>query len=60
MEISIGVAVRRLARRGAGGRGRTGGDPSALPQKLMRAYRIGPAIGNVRNEGAELIDPIAA
>jgi putative SOS response-associated peptidase YedK len=30
------------------------------PSTLMRAYRIGPAIGNVRNEGAELIAPLAA
>jgi putative SOS response-associated peptidase YedK len=30
------------------------------PSKLMRAYRIGPAVANVRNEGAELIEPLAA
>jgi putative SOS response-associated peptidase YedK len=30
------------------------------PSKLMRAYRISPEIGNVRNEGAELIEPLAA
>jgi putative SOS response-associated peptidase YedK len=27
--------------------------PQPYPSKLMRAYRIGPAIGNVKDEGAE-------
>jgi putative SOS response-associated peptidase YedK len=30
------------------------------PSKLMRAYRIGLTIGNVKNEGAELIEPLMA
>jgi hypothetical protein len=30
------------------------------PSKLMRAQRIGPAVGNVKHEGAELIEPLAA
>jgi putative SOS response-associated peptidase YedK len=30
------------------------------PSKLMRAYRIGSAVGNVRNDSPELIEPLAA
>ena len=31
-----------------------------FPTVCMRAHMIGPAIGNVRNEGAELIERVSA
>jgi putative SOS response-associated peptidase YedK len=29
------------------------------PDELMEAYPVGPAVGNVRNDGPELILPVA-
>ena len=30
------------------------------PAELMRVYPIGPAVGNVRNDTPELLDPLSA
>ena len=30
----------------------------AAPENVLRVWRVGKAVGNVKNEGAELIEPI--
>jgi putative SOS response-associated peptidase YedK len=47
--------------------GETGASAAALlgllqpyPAELMRAYPIGPRVGNVRNDDADLLEPLAA
>ena len=43
--------------------GKIDGDPASLlrpaPEDVLRLWRVGKAVGNVKNDGAELIEPIA-
>jgi putative SOS response-associated peptidase YedK len=42
--------------------GEIGGDPASLlrpaAEDVLRIWRIGKAVGNVKNDGAELIEPM--
>jgi putative SOS response-associated peptidase YedK len=42
--------------------GKIDGDPASLlrpaPEDVLRLWRVGKAVGNVKNDGAELIEPI--
>jgi putative SOS response-associated peptidase YedK len=44
--------------------GEVEGDPASLlhaaPEDVLRVWRVGKAVGNVKNDGAELIEPIEA
>jgi len=44
--------------------GEVEGDPASLlhaaPEDILRVWRVGKAVGNVKNDGAELIEPIEA
>ena len=42
--------------------GEVEGDPASLfhaaPENVLRVWRVGKAVGNVKNDGADLIEPI--
>jgi putative SOS response-associated peptidase YedK len=44
--------------------GEVDGDPATLlraaPEHVLRVWRVSKAVGNVKNDGAELIEPVEA